>query len=469
MKKIIFKSVIFLSSLIIVLVSVIIILSFNTNDESKINTSNSGWQLQTNLQTLLNGRTITDMTFIDSLTGFAVTNTPNNDTGFILKTTNGGNNWFINFNNIGPYGDSYLKISFITDSIGYSCGGGGFAFICKTTNKGNTWIKNSYSWATAFLGMSILGKDTIYVVDDDGLVGGVFRSTNGGQNWQNIYSAGMYNPMDIYMFNGRIGFYKQDKLYKTLNGGFSWFNINDTTYWDIYFLDSSNGYRVVGAKIEKTTNGGYNWIAQTLPNIPGGTTNNDIRKLFFIKKDTIWAVGGYVQFHNPNRDRGTIYKTTNGGINWGYQLPDTHIIQISRYYLLNFKGYESKYGWAYNPIGLGVNTITGGDTTFFVGINKNTSNIPNDFLLEQNYPNPFNSKSKIKYQINKEVRSQKSEVKLKVFDILGKEIITLVNETKYPGSYEISFDGSNLSSGIYFYSLFIDGKIVDAKEALLIK
>ncbi|HEY5533813.1 MAG TPA: T9SS type A sorting domain-containing protein [Ignavibacteria bacterium] len=466
MKKIIFKSVIFLSSLIIVLVSVIIILSFNTNDESKINTTNSGWQLQTNLQTLLNERAITDMTFIDSLTGFAVSNNKSpGDTGYIFKTTNGGYNWFVNF----MPSKRFTRIEFVNDSIGYACGGsgGGTAYYCKTTDRGNTWFSYICGWAANFMGMSILNKDTIFFSDDDGLVGGVFRSTNGGQNWENIYSAGMYNPQDIYMFNGNIGFYTQVNLYKTTNGGYSWTEIDSLGFSDIYFLNSLTGYRAIGY-IQKTTNGGNTWTTQTLPIIPGVYTGNlSIQKLFFINQDTIWAAGNYVWYPNPGRYRALINKTTNGGMNWGYQLPDTNLVQTYRYIHVNF--YNKNNGWAYMANGKGVYTTTGGDSTIYVGINQNAGNIPVDFILEQSYPNPFNSKSKIKYQINKEVRSQKSEVKLKVFDILGKEIITLVNETKYPGNYEIKFDASNLSSGIYFYSLFIDGYKIDTKKMLLIK
>jgi len=75
-------------------------------------------------------------------------------------------------------------------------------------------------------------------------------------------------------------------------------------------------------------------------------------------------------------------------------------------------------------------------------------NIPNDINLEQNYPNPFNPATIIKYQI-----PELSFITLKVYDVLGNEIVTLVNEVKSPGNYSINFDGSNLTSGVYFYQL----------------
>ena len=79
---------------------------------------------------------------------------------------------------------------------------------------------------------------------------------------------------------------------------------------------------------------------------------------------------------------------------------------------------------------------------------KQTELTPTNFSLSQNYPNPFNPNTKIIYSIPKE-----SFVLLRVYDMLGKEIMTLVNDQKQPGRYEVNFEGSNLSSGIYFYTL----------------
>ncbi len=85
------------------------------------------------------------------------------------------------------------------------------------------------------------------------------------------------------------------------------------------------------------------------------------------------------------------------------------------------------------------------------------------FTLEQNYPNPFNPSTKIKFEISKP-----GFVSLKVYDVLGKEVTTLVNEEKQQGTYEVSFDGSRLSSGIYFYKLKV-GTLVSVKKMILSK
>jgi hypothetical protein len=88
---------------------------------------------------------------------------------------------------------------------------------------------------------------------------------------------------------------------------------------------------------------------------------------------------------------------------------------------------------------------------------------PLTFQLEQNYPNPFNPSTKINYQIK-----QMDFVSLKVYDVLGNEVGTLVNENKVAGNYELNFDASSLSSGIYFYKLQA-GSFVETKKMILMR
>jgi hypothetical protein len=95
------------------------------------------------------------------------------------------------------------------------------------------------------------------------------------------------------------------------------------------------------------------------------------------------------------------------------------------------------------------------------------SNIPASYALEQNYPNPFNPTTKIKYSIPTSLYNTE-KVQLKVYDILGNEIITLVNKVQQPGNYEVTFKGNNLASGIYFYAIRI-GSFVSTKKMVLLK
>jgi len=95
----------------------------------------------------------------------------------------------------------------------------------------------------------------------------------------------------------------------------------------------------------------------------------------------------------------------------------------------------------------------------------------NNFKLEQNYPNPFNPTTKIKFTIPSVIASgakQSQMVTLKVYDVLGNEIATLVNEEKSSGRYEVSFNGSGLSSGIYFYTINA-GSFGETKKMILLK
>jgi|GEM_PF-1082681 len=93
---------------------------------------------------------------------------------------------------------------------------------------------------------------------------------------------------------------------------------------------------------------------------------------------------------------------------------------------------------------------------------------PEAFSLSQNYPNPFNPSTTIKYSIPRDVRGEKQEVRLMVYDILGREVETLVNKQQQAGNYEVNFNANNLSSGIYFYKLQ-SGSYTKSMKMLLIK
>jgi len=102
---------------------------------------------------------------------------------------------------------------------------------------------------------------------------------------------------------------------------------------------------------------------------------------------------------------------------------------------------------------------------------QNSTGLPPNFKLNQNYPNPFNPTTTIKYSIPVDPATAGQHavsVQLKIFDILGREVVTLVNEEKTPGEYQIKFDGTNLSSGVYFYLLHA-GDFAETKKMTLIK
>ena len=415
----------------------------------------------------LNGKQITDITFLDSLNGYAVA-TQTSDSSYILKTTNGGDNWQIIYRQFF----AMTHVQFLNTSTGFAGGG----YLYKTTNGGLNWTQINTPASTVEK-MYVLNDSTIWFINSDGLTGGVFYTSNGGASWTQQLALGSMNPEKIYMYNADTGFVAKNiagtpYIRRTTNGGQNWsIFVNGKGFSDMFFVNSLTGWTAYDS-VRKTTNGGINWITQILPY--GGMISNfsTITKFNFLNKDTIWGIGGYVIFPN-SQVRGIIYRTVNGGANWLFQVPDTSVT-LAQYYYINFT--DESHGWAYHTIGRGVHTVMGGDPIWLTGIKQISTEIPKEYKLYQNYPNPFNPKTNIKYQIVRNVKSRQggtgsetSNVKLIVYDIQGKEIITLVNEEQSAGTYEIDFTGSGYSSGIYFYTLLIDNKLIETKRMVLIK
>ena len=127
-------------------------------------------------------------------------------------------------------------------------------------------------------------------------------------------------------------------------------------------------------------------------------------------------------------------------------------------YYLSIKIYRI-YIWEFRTI---LTTITAGD---LIKVKNVSTDVPKSFSLYQNYPNPFNPVTKIKFDIAGQTVGQTF---LSVYDITGREIQTLVNEKLNPGTYEVTFDGSNFASGVYFYQLRA-GDFITTKKLVLLK
>jgi len=449
----------FIKILLTLLITIIIVLGF----AMPLNPPNGTWYQQ--FLPNIGSRTIQDIYFLDSLTGWSVTNATNQgtDTTFILKTTNSGYNWVMQYRKIQTGGgfSGYFKVYFLNQNTGYTCDVKG---IYKTTDGGNNWVSLNAP-LNAYLDMRILNTDTIWIVTPDSFAGGVFFTSNGGANWQNQFSGGNQNPDKIYMYNARIGFMSNSSalpnIYKTTNGGANWVvNVSGQYIRDMFFIDSLTGWYSHGTGVYKTTNGGINWVTQILPT-GGIIITTGIDEFSALNKDTLLGVGGTV-FYGAGQFRGMIFKTVNGGQNWLFQVPDT-TIHIPAYKFIQFINLRN--GWAYSTGLGGIHTTNGGDTTFLTGVQQVSSEVPNNFKLYQNYPNPFNPKTVIKYKIVK----NNSAVQLEVYDLTGKYVNSLVNHTQNAGTYEVDFNGNNNSSGIYFYKLTVTtGKEVFTKTRKMI-
>ncbi|MGA2668916.1 MAG: hypothetical protein ABSF32_08360, partial [Ignavibacteria bacterium] len=343
-----------LSTLFFYLAILIFIIGFNFTDSPPP----FGWYQQ--FMPNIGGRNITDIFFLDSLTGWAVTNATNqsNDTTYVLKTTNGGDNWIIQYRKIQTGGGFYglSKVYFLNQSTGYICGvdNGPISGFAKSTDGGISWSSiNVPDPSGNYLDMSIMNINTQWLVTPDPLGGGVFLTTNGGANWTQQFSAGIDNSDHIYMFNARIGFIAKTNSYtrKTTDGGQSWFILTNGSgegFYDMYFADSLLGW---GAfyNMRKTTNGGINWIVQTLPS-GGNILVTDFVTFSNINIDTIWGAYGIYLFPN-NQARAFLFRTTNSGDNWLFQIPDTSI-HIGSYSYVNFVNKVN--GWAYRSSSTGI-------------------------------------------------------------------------------------------------------------------
>jgi photosystem II stability/assembly factor-like uncharacterized protein len=448
-----------LSTLLFYFAILIFLIGFNFTDTPPP----YGWYQQ--FMPNLNGQSIKDITFLDSLTGYAITTQH-----YILKTTNGGDNWIIIYNDTSS-SHSFSRIEFINQNTGFV---GGYIpvssfvdYVLKTTNAGINWFYINAPSQQVADDMFVLNEDTIWIVDSEVAFGGVFRTTNGGLNWTGQAMTNG-NPNKIYMYNRNIGFASSSTggaLYRTTSCGINWNVVSSADgFYDMKFVDTLTGWKANGF-IKKTTDGGFNWIQQVIPS-GGIITGSSIIKISLLNKDTVWGVGGSVQYPNL-QSRGVLYKTTNGGQNWLFQIPDT---SINLYYYSFIQFISARVGWAYR-IGLGgIHTTTGGDTIFYIGIIQQSTRVPKHFELKQNYPNPFNPRTVIPYSLK-----SAGYVRIIAYDILGREVQRLVDQKQSAGEYEVDFMGKFTASGVYFYRMTVNPSssyghlFMETKKMVLVK
>jgi hypothetical protein len=156
-------------------------------------------------------------------------------------------------------------------------------------------------------------------------------------------------------------------------------------------------------------------------------------------------------------DVGTILRTTNSGATWVAQSSGTTALL----YGVSFT--DAKNGTAVGAGGTILRTTNGGWTTSIDERDIADAHLPSSFLLEQNYPNPFNPTTVIKYQL-----PANNFVTLKVYDIFGRELQTLVHERKNAGTHTVTFNAAGLPSGVYFCRMLTDD-FSQTRRLLLLK
>ncbi|MBK8981335.1 MAG: T9SS type A sorting domain-containing protein [Ignavibacteria bacterium] len=391
-----------------------------------------GWYVQT----LPVNDIVNDIFFLDSLNGWLVTDGrfSENDTSYIMRTSNGGDNWTIQ----NAKKEKLTTIQFLDINTGYAAGGlngtTSMSFY-KTSNGGVNWLKLNNISGVAINDMYFTDINTGWICDPSVIVGGLYKTTNGGVTWVQQLDVN-YKIQKIFFINKDTGWVGNNDgiLYKTIDSGLNWQQVYDFPgIFDVLgmqFIDLNTGWLTTTA-IFKSTNGGFNWEQY------GGSEVG--AEYSFVSSHTGWASG----------DNYRVVKTTNGGINWLYQtIPIENSLSIS--------AVDSLKAWGG---GLGIIHTTDGGLT---GIETITE-VANNFILHQNYPNPYNPITKIRY----ELQSQ-SNVSLIIYDISGRIIKELVNQNQLHGEYSYTFDGTDISSGVYFYKLSTEN-FTETKKMILAK
>ncbi len=397
-----------------------------------------------------------------------------------------------------PSSEYLWKVRFADVNTGWILGQ---QFIYRTTNSGSSWTPQDTSMGAGFA-LYALDDNTVFYTNFTGVPPysrGIRRTTNGGVSWETVDTTVFYcthiefhDPMVGLAVGGTPVSY-HPIVRKTTDGGSTWqttwTGTGEFEFTGFSFIDAMRAWAVsYDAYLYYTSDGGANWtLRDSIRQMQTGYPNlfYPTRDIRFTTPDSAWAVGGIAGGL-------LLARTTNGGATWTdtvivggsareVQFTDTQhgwIIAMNDDPLFTTDGgtgwqrqtstprfttWESmsivnpNRGWA---VGADGNVYSIANP---VSVSDTRPGIPLETRLDQNYPNPFNPGTAISYQL-----SAVSFVRLRVFDILGREVATLVNEVKQPGGYTVRFDGSGLPSGAYFCSLQA-GTFVEAMKLMLLK
>jgi len=408
----------------------------------KTSDGGSNWSF---LNSKITNNGISAIQAIDSLRLFALA--PNRT---LMKTTNSGGNWSVMDSTM--FSLSISSMFFINSNTGWL---GNSTGVYKTTNAGINWSL-SVTYGVPVTNIKFFNSGTGYAMHTNSAL---YKSTNFGDNWTQVYQ--LPSGFTIISFvDEQTGFIGRDYvsssyLWRTTNGGNNWSPVdtlstyytykkikfyNANTGWASLFYQGTYPYTSSSFFIRKTTNGGLNWSDVSL------VRTGDFYDMFIVNQNIIYVSDYW----------GNINVTTNAGLNWQSQL-----VSSSKPFSISC---FNKDIWISGEGGM----ILKGSQLVPIGINSINSSLPSSFYLSQNYPNPFNPTTNIKYQITGTPGVNNKLVTLKIYDVLGKEIETLVNEKQSPGTYEVTWDGSNYPSGVYFYKLTA-GDFTETKKMILLK
>jgi photosystem II stability/assembly factor-like uncharacterized protein len=410
----------------------------------------------------------------------------NSNNSQFVRTTDGGDNWTVSTvtNAAGLECSSISALDAVTawiamnDPSNVTSGG-----IFKTTDGGLNWIRDT----TAFQG-SGGHPNVIHFFDaDNGLCIGnprggyweIYTTTDGGSNWIRVPSANIPAPLTNESgietsYDPPAGNYfwfptLRNRLYRTTDQGYTWTVADSVTGgpsqigFGFAFKDNLNGlaadfYPI--SVISSTSDGGETWEPM-VPYPPGLSTISSLFIVYAKGTDSSYVITSQTDLGGNPMMPGTAYSDDNGHT-WTQvsNLPCGPAVfsSCNRGWCGSIN--DSIYHWESDTLLC---------TTVAVE-QENNSFIPNGFVLQQNYPNPFNPSTTIRYSIPASLNPSQGGtlVILKVYDLLGREMTTLVKKVQTAGVYEIEFDASELSSGIYIYKLQ-SGSFVESKKMILLR
>ena len=357
--------------------------------------------------------------------------------GELTITNDGGNTW-THPNNFATHSTSNIyESNFVDANNGVIAGSDGF--LAKTDDGGETWnhINNPMQDIAhgSYKAIKSLNENVIYA---GGSGGNIYRTNNGGINWSESLYSGDEDILDIWCFSEENAVAAAENKIIYMASDSDSFSVIFTTDVDINAVDYSNGYGIFVA------DDGYIFRddGNTIDTVYKEESDINLDDVEFVNDDLIYAVG----------NEGCIIKSEDRGLNW------TKVDSPTENGL-----YKIKYGfnkiWAVGNSG----TILKKDVESSIE-NKQNITTPAKFVLSQNYPNPFNSQTKIKYTL-----AQPGNVEIKIFDLQGKQIDYISGGLQQQGVYVTGLNADNYSSGIYFYSLLVNGKCIDTKRMVLLK
>lgn len=381
--------------------------------------------------------------------------------GLFLKSVDNGKTWESSYVSDQNVSATIEDIFFLDENIGFVAQK--YRTVSKTIDGGKNWLqimKDTTSTVVNNYGIQFINEDVGFVVGKVATnISAFYKTTDGGKNWTSQIGNPIFKNIlnDLHFFNENYGIVvgNNTTLAYTSDGGNSWSQIPITSFpdesykfSDIEFFDDNFGL-IGGHRLIKSTNGGKLWKYFEVPGLPGF-----IRKIEIIDELTWYLAGSKF-----------LFKTIDGGVTWS-NLVDS--VYFEGKLIFDVAIDSSGYPW----VACESSEIFTISPTVSVEIFDDT--IVNNFSLEANYPNPFNPTTKIRYSIptvnsrNSDVTFDGANVTLKIYNILGEEIATLVNNGQKGGTYEVEFDATHCASGMYIYTLNIS-EFSKSKKMLLIR